>query len=336
MNVRAQAWPEADAVFHRDPRWLGSDDAYSVPLAPGRTLWLFGDTFIGDGRDADRANATFIRNSIAVLGGDDPASSAIRFIWGEAGGAPASLFEVDAPNWLWPLDGVRLGARLLLFFMLVRPAQGARDGGIEDWRLLGPLGFFDVFGWTAVLVENPDDEPEDWRWSTVAPLEASPITIGAAACVEGDELFLYGWDRRNRISVSRLPAAEAARGDLSGLQWWSGDGWGGEPAVIVDDGHTEFTVHRRGEKFVLTAMVGRSLGLRTAPAPQGPWSEPVAVFVPEEAARADAFVYAGKAHPELAGADLVATYVSIGTADVTLKDDSLYYPRFARIFEGAT
>ena len=27
--------------------WLGGDAAYSVPLSPGRTLWLFGDTFIG-------------------------------------------------------------------------------------------------------------------------------------------------------------------------------------------------------------------------------------------------------------------------------------------------
>jgi hypothetical protein len=54
----ATPWPEADRLFHSDPRWLGADAAYSVDLGRGRFLWLFGDGFVarkaGDTRRQSR------------------------------------------------------------------------------------------------------------------------------------------------------------------------------------------------------------------------------------------------------------------------------------------
>ena len=48
--------------------------------------------------------------------------------------------------------------------------------------------------------------------------------------------------------------------------------------------------------------------------------------------KAGAFVYAGKAHPELTGAPLVATYASNAFDFATVVADmSLYYPRFVRL-----
>ena len=73
-----------------------------------------------------------------------------------------------------------------------------------------------------------------------------------------------------------------------------------------------------------------SVSVRRGVAPEGPWSQPTRVFTPKVAG--DVLVYAGKAHPQLAGADLVCTYAQIGTkADRTLDDESLYYPRFVRV-----
>ena len=330
MRMRGEAWPEADALFHSDPRWLGSDDAYSVPLGGDRTLWLFGDTFVGDGVSADRARAHFVRSSIGVMSGADPSSASITFAWGSSPGEP--FFDAPAPAWLWPLHGARVGSGLLLFFMLVRPSVPGGSGDIEDWRAHGPLGFFEVFGWTAVRVENPDDEPARWRWEHVAPIAPSRIVLGAGVLREGDHLFLYGWDQAKRVYVARWPVESAV---FDHLEWWCGDGWrsDGTPAPIVSDGHTEFTVHRMSaDAFCLTSFVGLSpgsLALRTAPAPEGPWSEPAHAFTPT--IRDGAFAYAGKAHPQLRGADLVATYASIGDADVTLAHHDLYYPRFIRL-----
>lgn len=32
------AWPEADKLFHSDPRWLGADGAFSIDLGGGRVV----------------------------------------------------------------------------------------------------------------------------------------------------------------------------------------------------------------------------------------------------------------------------------------------------------
>src|SRR6187402_1669159 len=57
-------WPEADALFHRDRRWLGADCAYSVDLGKGRVLWLFGDTFVSEKTPPRRRGARMPRNTV--------------------------------------------------------------------------------------------------------------------------------------------------------------------------------------------------------------------------------------------------------------------------------
>lgn len=336
--LRGVRWPEADTVFDADPRWLGADDAYSVPLGPDRTLWLFGDTFVGDGTSRDRRAASFVRNAVAVMEGADPTRAALTFAAGPEPGE--AFFAIPGPEWLWPLDGVLVGDRLLVFHMLVRPAQPGGTGGIAEWRAHGPLGFFEVIGWAATVTENPQDEPRAWRTRFAVAPTPSPIAFGAAALIDDSWLLLYGWDAAKRVYLARIPLEAATRGILEPLELWCGDGWSpdGIPAPILEDGTTEFTVHRTGDGgLAMTAVVGfapdAALGIRTADRHEGPWSEPVRVFVPEENARPGIFAYAGKAHPQLAGPGLVATYVTIGEADVTLDDPHLYRPRFVRLSE---
>ena len=54
---------------------------------------------------------------------------------------------------------------------------------------------------------------------------------------------------------------------------------------------------------------------------EGPWSEPMEVYRPPEGDRPGNLIYAGKAHPELDGADLPVTYVA--------SED--YHPRFVKL-----
>jgi hypothetical protein len=86
-------------------------------------------------------------------------------------------------------------------------------------------------------------------------------------------------------------------------------------------------------QFVETEGFGAStLAVRTADAPEGPWTDPRDVLRPPESFSEDAFVYAGKAHPEQAGADLAATYVpSSMDGEPPDPTDDFYYPRFVRI-----
>ena len=59
----AAGWSQADALFHGNPKWLGSDAAYSVALGSNRTLWLFGDTFVATTASNVRAQSKMVRNT---------------------------------------------------------------------------------------------------------------------------------------------------------------------------------------------------------------------------------------------------------------------------------
>ncbi|MFN2642305.1 MAG: hypothetical protein ABR548_10540, partial [Actinomycetota bacterium] len=195
MHVaRASSWPEADALFRSDRRWLGSDDAYSVPLGPDRILWLFGDTFIGDG---SRASAAFVHNSIGIQRGADPSAASIMFRWGLG---PDAFFRTGDRSWYWPLHGVRTEEGLLLFMMRVRSPIGG-TGTVEEWRRLGSLGFFEVFGWTALLISNPDADPGEWEVG-VAEEQEHDIVMGASVVADNGSHLIYGWDHEKRIVLA--------------------------------------------------------------------------------------------------------------------------------------
>lgn len=114
IKLSVSSWPEADALFRKDPRWLGGDGAFSVDLGGERTLWLFGDSFVATSAANERAESKMVRNSIAVQTGRDPAAADIVFHWRQSDGAPASFFAEDGAAWFWPMHGLRLETGLLL------------------------------------------------------------------------------------------------------------------------------------------------------------------------------------------------------------------------------
>ncbi|HSR30499.1 MAG TPA: hypothetical protein VLY63_08030, partial [Anaerolineae bacterium] len=115
--LQAEPWPEADALFRSNPKWLGSDDAYSVDLGNGRTLWLFGDTFISRSFLNTRRLSTLIRNSVAIQSGYDPSTASMEFAWRTERGKPLSFFPEEDDTWFWPGHGIALDGKLFLFLM---------------------------------------------------------------------------------------------------------------------------------------------------------------------------------------------------------------------------
>ncbi len=338
MPITGTSWPEADALF-RDDRWRGSDDAYSIRLGEDRVLWLFGDTFIARPGEPTRVGSSFIRNSVAVQTGLDPLTASMDFAWRGMDGVPADYFGGEGPGsdaeWLWPGHGVWHDGRLLLFFMACDLPPG---GDPHD-----PLGHsFRVNGWRAVTVDNPQDPPSDWRIIKVAERpDTAGSVLGAAALIEGGNLYL--WSHRDGCALlARADVRRAVAGDLGELKWWAGgDSWvpdARDAVVALDPAVTEFTVHRdAGGGLALVDVhpvreITGAICIRHAPDVTGPWSSRSPAYPIPEAARADAFVYAGKAHPELDADGLVVTYASNGNKLAALySDETLYYPRFARL-----
>ena len=334
LGIEARAWPEADALFRSDPRWLGADDAYSVDLGQGRVLWLFGDTFVDEGPCPNRKAAAFIRNSVGLQKGYDPAEASIEFFWRHAQDGPGSFFPESGEIWFWPGPGVRLGDHLLVFLMKIAKTSG-------------PLGF-EAVGSSAVLIDNPEDRPSAWSLRPVGiPENGLEVIVGSAGAIymEG---FLYAFGAEETAEhdafLIRWPVEKARAGDLSVPFWWTGpeNGWirqdalKNKPVPVIAKAQNEFTVHYQASwrKFCQVQTVGFGaavLAFRRADELTGPWSDPVSFYQPEEGNIKGALVYAGKAHAGLTGADLVLTYVVNSLDQNMVYDDlNLYFPKFLK------
>jgi hypothetical protein len=301
--------------------WLFAACAYSVDLGGDRILWLFGDTFLAREPGGTSSDAYFLRNSAAIQTGRDPSRALMAFHWGaDEDGGPRSFVAEDGDDWFWPGGGARIGDALILFYGRIATPSG------------DPGGFENV-GWRAVVIDDPDDEPSAWTMrDATLPASIGSIYPGTAILATSD--FLYAYAENNGgfydVYLERWPIASAASGDLSAPEWWCGGTWSascaGDPSVVVPTGAPELSVQPGGTlaPYVMVETEGydsTTLALRTAAAPEGPWSGPESFFRPPESRDDETDVYAGKAHAGLTGGDLVATYVPA----------NLYFPRFVRV-----
>jgi hypothetical protein len=333
-NFEATPWRDADQLFRSDPRWLGGDVAYSIDLGRGRVLWVFGDSFIANKPGKTRLRSAFVHNSIAIESGYDQAHASMKFYCPKKNGKHSEFAANEGEVWLWPEDGVRLGEKLLLFFVRVQSDSSK-----------GSLGF-KLVGWTAFLVENPDAQTAAWIMRKVdTPQSPTRFIVGSGVLRAGNFLYAFASAEPSHDDyLLRWPLIAAEGGNLSSPEWWcGGSGWVEQskltspPPSTIPEGSNEFSViwDSHHNKFFIVESMGfgpSDIGIRWADRLEGPWSEPVKVYHPPESGRPDAFVYAGKVHAGLQGGDLVVTYVANSMDDKVLaKDTSIYYPRFVRL-----
>ena len=329
----AATWPEADALFKQRPRWLGGDAAYSVDLGSGRSLWMFGDSFVATSAKHVRSESVMVRNSVALQTGSDPSSASMEFAWRGSEQEPSSYFPEDGAHWFWPLHGIALGDRLTVFLMRMKSTGEGSFG-------------FEATGTVALGVDDVSGAVDDWTWRPIElPALEFPAVIGSAVLEHGSHVYAYTVEEPgdHDVYLLRWPKADFEAGGLAAPTWWSKGGWvehaelGGRPTPVFRDAQTELSVTHdpRSERFVEVQSRGfgsTTIAVRFADRPEGPWSKMHTVFRPAESSRDDAFVYAGKGHGQLDGADLLVTYASNAKDFGTLiGDTSLYYPRFVRL-----
>src|SRR5690606_4536911 len=132
QGVTVEPAHDWSALFDRDSGWTGADGIYSIPIsgddsfgsAPRtNTLWVFGDTFIGevDSNGRRLPGSRLVNNTLAFLRGPDPDPASMTFLWGrEADGDPSAVFVPDTPDsepgdWYWVKDGFVAGETGYLF-----------------------------------------------------------------------------------------------------------------------------------------------------------------------------------------------------------------------------
>jgi hypothetical protein len=322
--VAAEPAPELDALFQRTNGWIGADGDYSIPLNSRVTLWLFGDTVIGQVRDGKRVNATMVNNSIALL----PVGGSPSFFYRtNSQGAPASVFQpVDLTNsFFWPWDGVRTERGLYVFLMQVRHTADKSVWG------------FDVFATALAFVPNPDAPPQDWKIT----LRTVPFkSFGWAVLREAGYIYIYGKDRKRGGSfVARAP--EQALDDFGQWRFYEDGHWGENErdATLIfteapPEGSVRWLPELRRFVAVYSPDIFGDIVMRTAESPAGPWRDRRVVCHCDEGKLSRAFYcYAGKMHPELSRpGELIVTY-AVNSNDFSdlFNDARIYWPRFVRL-----
>jgi hypothetical protein len=213
-------WPAADDLFHQDPKWLGGDLGSTIDLGDDRTLWLFGDTYIATTSLYTRRESTIVHNTIGVMFGHHPALATMDFTWAR-GPEPGAWIPDASDRFFWPISGTRIaGGPLVIFVAEVQPTP------------IGPQ----IVGTRAIRIADPSGPA--YRWA-IEPLELPPpafspdAEVGSCVVVDGDHLVAVSVEHAPHVGrLVRWPLAGIASGDLATREWWTGDDWVAEAALV--------------------------------------------------------------------------------------------------------
>jgi hypothetical protein len=301
-------------AWERDVRWR--DGGYSARVGE-RSVWVFGDTTADKNPDALPG---FLNNTACATPDLDARDGLFPLVEHRDGdGYPHEFIPLTADERahelehggpgcgdtcegiaLWPGPIVPDPARGRAFVFYSKLLQ--RPGELNITIIGTSLAV-----WDAALPEHAV-RPE------VAPGSDEPTLLfrdgeaelAAAALADGEYLLAYacdgdGFDRPCRLA--RAPLADPLT--RAAWQWHTRRGdWSSDPddAAPLFDGAPMMTVHHKPERGLYVAVYaapgGTEIDLRTAPRPEGPWSDAETIHHPL-APLADSTVYGALFHPEL-------------------------------------
>jgi hypothetical protein len=326
---------EWNATFQRTNGWIGADVAYSVPLGSDKTLWLFGDTFVGQIRNGKRTAAKMIHSSIAVQSlGEEP-----QFYFSvDKKHQPQSFIKSLGPRtYFWLSDGVRTERGLYFFMQQV------------EWINNSAWGFRCVGTWLASVI-NPDDAPRQWKITTnklpfIRLADGQDVLLGSEILQSGDFIYIYGYSSRTNstgmrdqivVRASQKDPSDPGRWEFYSHGAWTKDFFKTTPIFsgAGAEGSVSWQPYLKRFVFIYSDGIWGSILMRTADAPEGPWSNPVKLYqCPDMKMSPHVFCYAAKGHPELsANNELLISYAANSESlSEVMNDTRLYWPRFIRV-----
>lgn len=307
--------------FPYDDGWLGGDAADSIRLSDTRSVWLFGDSFVGDPGRKTRSGSKMVSNTIAISSCAN-GSWNIRYYWRSRGAkVPQPFFtSLDEQFHYWPLDGFYLNG--MLYVALAR---------IIDQPKGGPFGF-EMIGVMLAKINNPLDDPTRWTVNYLDLADSRVAFPGVTTIVSGEYVYLYtvlddAPHKSHPMILARIAIAQVDR-PRDSIRYLTNDGaWKAgsdlkNARTIIDRGATEMSVryHASINKWIAVQNdpqpFSREIIVREARALEGPWSGPKAIYSFPEMMPGnsrydkDTFCYAAKEHAEFTSAtgSTVVTY----------------------------
>jgi Domain of unknown function (DUF5005) len=306
----------ADQLWTRfGPGWTGGDGTYSVGLPDGRSVWLFGDTFLGTiNSDGSRSMSTpFVHNSLVVQNGQD--LSDVNFL------TPAAAATPSAPgDWFWPGSGTVSGDTLKVLEL----EFGSTGSGIWAFTYKGTsVATFALPRLSLVSVKPVTTDPGiDW---------------GSGTLDDGGFTYIYGaedTDSGKYVHVARVP-----QGDLTApWQYYDGSTWSTDPSAsarILGGVSNQFSVVAVAGHYELISQdddFSPDVSAYSAASPVGPFANKTVIYTTPNWGPGT-FTHNALAHPERgwAGGLLVSYNVNELTALGDYTNALIYRPHFVRV-----
>ena len=313
------------------PGVVTARDGGAAALIGGQMLWTFGDSLM----TVTGADGFTYRSSTAAWGA--PGARALSEAL-DATGAPFQLlpYSADEATYnhangpmeryaLWPgsVTSAPDGGGAWIFYQRLMVHPGALNYEALD------VGLARLAPGSTVAARDP------------SPLFAAPtpaFALGGVVNADDGFLYLYGCDSVSGqldsvCRVGRADAGDAA--DATAWHAWDGTAWTADltrAAVVLHgppgDLSVSFNQYLGAFIAVYSGIFSDDVWLRSAPRPEGPWSEPRKLFT--ALAPSAGNDYAAKEHPELAqdgGRTLIVSYARpTGTFDEEVRLSSVTLP----------
>ena len=320
---RAEFGPPIWSEGQRRAGVLFQDGAQAIPVAGG-TLWLFGDTFFGQPSAGGPPQNSQIKGATGTTIAFLPAGKTnlppeLNYFTNRTGTVanPLTLFpeECAATNRMWPAGGISLGPRTYLFYSM-----------IETTTNPAPWNFRGVGGGLA-FANQPSREFVRLRPGGQWKFPVEPIQV----LREGRIIYLYEISSQPKgLLLARVSAGEIE--NPAAYEFFTGQGWSknrAEVKMIQQEIYGQVSIvwlpARQSYLMATSSDIfhPREIQLREARRPEGPWSEPIRIPVPELPGNKTQLVYCTYLHPELSGESsrrMVATFCRILAGDWALSN----------------
>ncbi|NOZ62842.1 MAG: DUF4185 domain-containing protein [Calditrichaeota bacterium] len=295
-----------------DLKMIGQDGAYSIPIKPNESLWLFGDTFIGHFNEIGGRVIEQMPNNSGLICRDRDASNGLKdfhYLTDKSGQIrqliPLEPDEDHEKYRIWGMHGCFWRGKVYWYYIRVKILKE----GVWPYK-------FDVAGSGLAVANYPHLEFQRIKenGSTILWQKDEP-SYGVAVLIDEKEnyVYLYGSYLQNgkhlcalaRVRPDSLAYPSYYEYLVSQEPRWSPDR---SKAISIMEGMpTEMSVSFN--EYLGCYLAVHSLDItglvvgRTSPTPWGPWSAPVTLRTPKVPLRnplvyGGPLVYAGKEHPE--------------------------------------
>jgi hypothetical protein len=363
INFKVAEAPEWTNLFKRTDGWFGGDGIYSIPLngtessppKAKKTLFIFSDSMIGKVSDGKmQPGAKMIHNAVAILNGNEPDPSKIKFSWKTIKQEPESIFSPNTPltgknDYYWLGDGFvnqELDNAIFIFGYRVKSTGSGAFGFAEVGNTLIKIKANEPMPYlnyeqkdTSFYLDNGNGETGSFGAGIYVN------TKGAGQLNADGYVYIYGTlGKTKKLLVARV--TPAAFENYNKWTYWDGSNWQSDikkSVALTDQVSNELSLSQLPDgRYALIFQqsgIGKYICMQLGKTPYGPFGKVIKLWDTSEAIELKSFfTYNAKAHPGLSKKGELLISYNVNSFDF-LKDlenhPNLYRPRFIRVkFEG--